>query len=1732
MSTNKTLIIESPSNSSPSVESPVIESPVVESPVVESTSNSSSVKESPPVILSSFQKISSSEESPSVIESPSNSSPVVESPPAILSSIQKTSSNEKSTSLQEEEQEQKKKEKQEEEQEEKNENANLKQLYQEVDCEDENYYSKGCNQFLLKKELVENQYLADNQDEYDYLYPSLNDPNFIVKIAEKKEFNDTQYDGKIHSDVKAYADLLSKIDFELSPHQAFVRNFLSSQTPYNSLLLYHGLGSGKCHAKGTKIMMHDGSIKLVEEIKEGELLMGDDSKPRKVLSLANGIDKMYDIIPVKGDKYTVNEDHILCLRVSGFPKICHNQHKNNTNFNIQWIENNIFQSKTFSYNIIKNNQNEMKVEAERFYENIKFQTTTQDNIIEISVKNYLLLSEKKKSLLKGYKVPIDFSENILPFDDPYMIGYWLGDGTSRDSAITCQDSTVLHYFAHNLAKYKLALFHRSEYTYGISGSGKVNGNILFTTLKKLNLINNKHIPSIYLFNSRENRMKLLAGLLDSDGYLNKEGNCFEFSQKNENMIDDVIFLVRSLGFACYKSEKKTSWNYKGINFGKSYRINISGSDIEKIPTKIPRKKANLRNQKKDVLVTGIQVKYKNDDEYYGFTLDGNGRYLLSDFTVTHNTCSAIGVCEEMRDYSRQVGLAKRIIIVASKNVQDNFRLQLFDERKLKNTDGIWNIKGCIGNKLLKEINPSSVVGLSREKIISQIKNLINSSYLFLGYGQFANYIIKTASIDTGSYKNEKEKMKKAVRQIKAEFDGRLIVIDEVHNIRITEDNENKHVAINLELLVKSADNLRLLLLSATPMYNSYKEIVWLINLMNINDRRGKIMESSIFDKNGNIKEEGKEILIRKATGYISFVRGENPYTFPYRVYPSDFALENTFKEVTYPITQMNGRPINDEERLKILDLFLVNIGEYQEYGYKFILDNIKSKNTNVTTKKGEVRIMPTFEEMEKFGYTLLQKPLEALIIVYPLDGLKEVVNQEVSLERNNFIDPNELTGKDGLKRIMNFRDEKNPPEKGSFEYKSNKYGNIFSPPEIGKYSCKIKNILNNIVSPSGEVSEGVILIYSQYIDGGLIPVALALEEMGFTRFGENSKNLFKNAPSQKVDVRTMKPRAGKEPFIPARYIMITGDTRLSPNNDFEVKGATNEDNINGNKVKVILISKAGSEGIDLKFIRQVHILEPWYNMNRVEQIIGRAVRNFSHKDLPFEKRNVEIFMYATILENKENESVDIYIYRVAENKAIQIGKVSRILKETSVDCIINHEQTNFTREFMNDKLKEPITQILSNGKVMENFKIGDVPYTAACDYMSTCEYSCYPNVPIEKIDINEDSYNEAFIMINLDKVIQKIKLLMKENFFYKKNVLLELIDIPKTYPLVQKYAALTQLIEDNNEFITDKYGRTGHLINIGEYYLFQPHELNFKNTSIFDRSVPIDYKHESIKFEIKNNISENVLREIKEEQTNISTGKSILDDLQEKYELAVQFQQKDSVVKRGDDNWYKFCGIAIRRLTEGGMNSDILDELLVDHLLDSLLFSEKKEVINYLYSNDINENTFLEKAMNYFHRNTIVFQNKFNSKTTTSILLYNIHEKEEILILLNGIWQKAEPEDIRELMEAANVREKWIIKNQKLSSLIGFMGYEKQNRYLVFKIKDMKSKRNSGARCDEGGKAKTLKMLNEVVGEERYTNESTKGLVQTELCCLLEMIMRYYNRMKIDDKIWFLNSDVALFNKF
>ena len=1220
------------------------------------------------------------------------------------------------------------------------------------------------------------------------------------------------------------------------------------------------------------------------------------------------------------------------------------------------------------------------------------------------------------------------------------------------------------------------------------------------------------------------------------------------------------------------------------------------------------------------------------------------------------TLSAIGVCEEMRDYLKQIGSKKKIIIVASPNVQYNFRTQLFDERKMLLVDGLWTIRDAIANKFIQEVNPMQMKGLTKERVISQVNKIINDSYVFLGYIEFANYIEKVQTLK-GEYKTEKQRQSRMEKNLQYEFDNRLLVIDEVHNIRVTDDTENKKVGEQLLRLVKAANNMRLLLLSATPMFNNYKEIVWLLNLMNINDRRGIIQVKDVFDKYGDFKidgdgkEVGKEVLIRKANGYISFVRGENPYTFPFRIFPNTFAPDHTFDSLKFrrPVVQMNGKPMEsiadeNEETWKALNLYLLKVGDYQKYAYKYVIESLKQKRFSIVTADGKERKMPSFENMNSFGYVLLQLPLQTLIMSYPVDGLEEIdmsstevveevkenveegdddedlqveaaldtklgepEKETVTLEeketiknsdsdveevvesksilsddegkeivltkkpsseqsissfeyesdtedskkggqgKTSGINANDVTGLRGLERTMDFVDTKTPPVKGQFEYKDNtlkKYGRIFSPSEIGKYSSKIKNVCDNIVNSKGYVSKGIILIYSQWIDGGLIPMALALEEMGFQRFGQNAKSLFKT-PVAPVDVRTMKSR--KKGLIPAKYAMITGDPRLSPNNNYELKAITSEDNIDGERVKVVLISKAGSEGLDFKFLRQIHILEPWYNTNRIEQTIGRGVRNFSHRSLPFEERNVEIFLYGIILDDEREESADLYVYRGAEKKAKTIGQVTRVLKETAVDCILNYEQSNYSQKMIQEMLgdKGAVEQQLSNGMVIKDFHVGDVPYSAACDYMDNCEYKCYSDKKIDDIKVNDFTYNEAFIMMNADKIIEKIRELFTERYFFTKSDLITRVNTPRPYPIVQIYAALTHIIEDSTQFLLDKYGRTGYLVNIGEYYLFQPSELNNRRISLFDREVPIDYKHSNIKITLEKrklgavddelietenvNVKEDEIEQKIEKQPTIdaTSGETIIKDIDDKLKTAILYGSGKKSITHGDDDWYKHCGLVMVRLKKRGISETILYEFFVSHIIDIMMFKEKLYLLRYIFSlPTIKDNSLEHSVKKYFEKYII------NSGSLKGFIMFDI-TKRVILKLEGNNWVKSEPEDEREITESALI--KFSVKGKTFNPIVGFIGLTKNKDDLVFKTKKMSAQRNTGARCDDSVKSKKIQILNEIDkgdGEkELYTKESTRGMGQAELCALIEFLLRYKS-YENTNLIAFLNYEISKLYNF
>lgn len=344
-------------------------------------------------------------------------------------------------------------------------------------------------------------------------------------------------------------------------------------------------GIGKCLAKDTPVLMFDGCIKPVQDIIVGELLMGPDSKPRRVLALGRGEDEMYDVIPTKGDSFRANGPHIL-------PLILNRGYK----------------------------------EGKEPYR-------------EIRVDDFNNQSKTFRGRAKMLRIGVEFPPKATSLD-PYFLGLWLGDGDSNQATITSADKVIVDWLYEYAAiqGFEITKFKETperEETECPRYNLHANWNRSLAPsikLRKLGVLDNKHIPLLYRANTREIRLLVLAGLLDSDGYLSS--NCFVFTNKNHQLALDTVYIARSLGLAAYIKEYR-SCSQTGVE-GTYYDVTISGH-VDKIPTKLLRRKAKPRKQIKDVLRNAITVKPAGIEQYFGFQLDGDGLFLLGDFTITHNT---------------------------------------------------------------------------------------------------------------------------------------------------------------------------------------------------------------------------------------------------------------------------------------------------------------------------------------------------------------------------------------------------------------------------------------------------------------------------------------------------------------------------------------------------------------------------------------------------------------------------------------------------------------------------------------------------------------------------------------------------------------------------------------------------------------------------------------------------------------------------------------------------------------------------------------------------------------------------------------------------------------------------------------------------------------------------------------------------------------------------------------
>lgn len=368
---------------------------------------------------------------------------------------------------------------------------------------------------------------------------------------------------------------------------------LCATEPAGRILIVDGeAGTGKCLGPEVEVLRYDGNIVKARDVKTGDLLMGPDSTPRKVRSTCTGTGPMFQIQPTKGESWTCNDVHVLTLVDSHTGEV--------TDIGLDEYE-----------------------------------------------KTTVSFKRRHKLIMTGVDFP---PQAALPID-PYFIGIWIGDGAKDCIKLKNSDN-------QNLIKSIGITKNDTEIQQACDSVAETWGGRVVTRIDRRNQVRTHYlrgtkfldafrdligdgskIPHTYLVASRADRLQLLAGILDTDGHHDRSG--FEITQKRKNYADGICFLSRSLGFRCTVREKF-------VNGSKYYRMFISG-DLHTVPTRIERKQATKRKQIKDHKRTGFKVEFIGDGEYAGWELDGDGRFLLGDYTVTHNTHLVRALIHDVED---------------------------------------------------------------------------------------------------------------------------------------------------------------------------------------------------------------------------------------------------------------------------------------------------------------------------------------------------------------------------------------------------------------------------------------------------------------------------------------------------------------------------------------------------------------------------------------------------------------------------------------------------------------------------------------------------------------------------------------------------------------------------------------------------------------------------------------------------------------------------------------------------------------------------------------------------------------------------------------------------------------------------------------------------------------------------------------------------------------------------
>jgi hypothetical protein len=599
-------------------------------------------------------------------------------------------------------------------------------------------------------------------------------------------------------------------------------------------------------------------------------------------------------------------------------------------------------------------------------------------------------------------------------------------------------------------------------------------------------------------------------------------------------------------------------------------------------------------------------------------------------------------------------------------------------------------------------------------------------------------------------------------------------------------------------------------------------------------------------------------------------------------------------------------------------------------------------------------------------------------------------------------------------------------------------------------------------------------------------------------------------------------------FVPAYYGLLTGEQTISPDNEKTINAQRNFNNAEGKKMKIIIGSQVASEGVDLRFIRETHVIDSWFHLNKTEQILGRAIRYLSHCALPKEKRNNTVYLYSAVLpaEDFDRETADLYSYRIGFKKALLIGNVTRIIKQASMDC-------NLNKNAIIIRGQDPIQQIDSQRMERDNVNINDMPFTAVCDWIETCEYQCKPEIDIKSISIDDSTYDEFSARWHVNHMKERLRILFRDQSFYSsEDIWNQFSDIPR----LAVVDLLTEIV-DNKNFQVEHNHLKGYIRYCNGYYLLQPNVYA-------DLTIPLAIRTAS--FPVKRDVFQPAdydipafVEEEKKEEENVEAVRGFWQAMQ---------QWADRLSKSANPGKYP-RELEQRILDMAKGNKDIEDAR--EQNVDAVLWFHG----SFHKSTHKNEESFRKTILFYFwdewltleEQKYLLFSSGLNVEDCIRDSQYRLQKRNGEIVVNRFL--NPNTDTIEYLCEGKNQCEDSIVRvveedrigkdtilfnKQTIGSLYGFV-VPKKGGAVVFKTDEwIENKKFGGQECANSTnmpqKFEKLMKLGEILKESNRTDFELNKLgihvtrplkAAARVCTLMDLVLRFLHAEKIQDKKWF-----------